>query len=329
MRRVLRVVFPAGVVLACLTGPTAASAAPVLPGAPPIVVAPTNPNGTTGPPSVGMGVTQTGHPGAVGAHAAASSQAGSGQGGVSACTWELAPDVEQFLRHVPAALSNGAAPGGIGQTGGSSQDTVDPAARLYAQVCNGVVQGYQWFGPGQAGAPVVVLPTPAELAQQAYAQLRLPVPTVGHSPDLRLGDGRAAVLVGEHTWIWTERARFGPRSRRLAVGPVWARVTATPVTLTFDPGNGGGAVACSGPGTPYVVGRYGEHAASPTCDYVYRRSSASASGGVVTAAYAIGWRVSWTGSTGTAAAGGDLPDMTSRAAATWAVVEAQALGTTG
>lgn len=221
--------------------------------------------------------------------------------------------MEVWIRHLPQRLPSG----GV--------DRIDPGSRLYTRVCGGAVQGYAWLGPAAAaGAPV--LPTPGELAQQAYSQLRLPVPTPEHSPDLRLADGRAAVLVGEQTWLWTDGSRFRPQSRRLQVGPVWALVTATPVGLSFDPGDGASSVSCAGAGTAFVPGRDAARAASPTCGYQYQRSSADEPGGVVTAEFGISWRVSWTGSTGTAAADGQLPDMTSRTTTVLAVAEAQALG---
>lgn len=315
------------VVLGWLTVPANADAAPVLPGGPGIVVEPRNPHGNMTPPSVGIGVSRDGRPGGPGARDAAA-RTGGGRGGEAACRWAPAPDVEQFIRQLPAALSNGVGPGRVGRTGGSPQDKVDPGARLYQRVCNGVAGEYQWLGPAQPGQPAVVLPTPAELAQEAYSQLRLPLPTPEHSPDLMLADGRRAVLVGEHTWLWTDPARFRPQSRRVQVGPVWAQVTATPIGLTFDPGNGEGAVLCAGPGTPFRPGRYASHAASPTCDYQYARSSGGAAGGVVSAQYGITWRVRWTGAAGATPAGGQLPDMTSRAATSFAVAEAQALGVT-
>jgi hypothetical protein len=308
--------------IACITVQGTADAAPGRPDAPPIVVDPTNPNGTIGPPSVGIGVTDGGTPGGPGAHGA--SQRGGARAGRS-CSWLPAPDVEQFIRHLPGQLDRGVVPG---QTGaGSGQDRVDPKARLFQRVCDGLIGGFAWFGPGQQTA--AALPTPGELAREAYTQLRLPVPTPGHSPDLRLAGDRAAVLVGEHTWLWTDPTRFTARSKRLQVGPVWAQVIAVPVGLSFDPGNGEAAVACRGPGTAYVPGRYPAHAASPTCDYQYQRSSAGTAGGVVTAEYGITWQVRWTGAAGGAGVGGRLPDMISRAATTYAVAEAQALGTAG
>ena len=312
----------------CLLVPDPAVAAPVRPD-PPIVVTPTNPYGTVGPPSIGVGVRDAGAPGGPAARGGADGRDGAGAASESSCRWVLAPDVEQWIRRIPSQISTGVGPARVGRAGGGGQDTVDPAARLYQQVCNGLAGDYQWFGPAQPGVAAVALPTPAELAQQAYAQLRLPVPTPEHSPDLRPADGRAAVLVGEHTWVWTDRSRFRAQSRRLQVGPVWAQVTATPVGLSFDPGNGAPAMTCSGPGTPYAAGRWAAHAASPTCDYLYPRSSAGSPGGVVTAGYGIRWQVRWTGSTGTAGAGGQLPEMTSRSTTDLAVAEAQALGTSG
>lgn len=310
----------------CAATCSGAAAAPQ-PIDPPISVVPADPGGRSGAPSVGLEVRDAGRYGGPKAPGAVSGVGA--RGGDSACRWVLAPEVEQWIRRLPSRLSAGAGPGRVAETGGSGQDTIEPASRLYQQVCNGLAGGYQWFGPGQPGAAAAALPSPAELAREAYAQLRLPVPTPGHSPDLRLADGRVAVLIGEHTWVWTDRSRFRSLSRRLQVGPVWAAVTAIPVGLSFDPGNGNPTMSCAGPGTPFVPGRYPVHAASSTCDYVYSRSSSGQPGGVVSAEYRIRWRVRWTGSTGSVAAGGRLPDMTSRTMTTLAVAEAQALGTRG
>jgi hypothetical protein len=301
------------------TAHSAAAAPSPPPG--PIVVTPGDPVGRVGPPQVDIGVRDPGSPGRAGGPGAGGASAGGG----SACRWVPAGDVEQFLRRLPAAVSGGPAPGLPG-AGGSATVGVGPATRLYQHVCNGVGGQFAWFGPSRAAA-TVALPSPGELAREALARLRLPVPTPGHSPDLRLADGRAAVLVGEHTWLWTDPSRFAARSRRVQVGPVWALVTARPVALTFDPGTGEAAVSCVGQGTRYVSGRYGPHAASPTCDFQYQRSSAGQPGGVVRAVYGIRWQVGWVGSTGTAAAAGQLPDMTSQTPVALAVAEAQALGT--
>jgi hypothetical protein len=170
-------------------------------------------------------------------------------------------------------------------------------------------------------------PSPDVLAQQAYSRMVLPLPTPQHSPDLRLPDGRAATVVGEHTWFWTDPARWQPVRQRVDAGPVWAAATATPVELTLDPGDGQPRVSCPGPGTPYDR-RYGQHAGSPSgCDVVYDRASTEQPQQQVTATWSITWRVTWTGNTGTAPVGGVLPELTSRASATYTVAEVQALRT--
>jgi hypothetical protein len=264
-----------------------------------------------GAPRIDLGVVDPAAPGAPDARADGAPGRRTGR-----CRWVPAPEVEAWLRRFPSAAGG---PGGRARL----------LSRLFGQVCDGVTVSYAWAGSGvgaAAGGRVVPV-TVGELAREAYTQLRLPVPTPGHSPDLTLADGRSAVLVGEHTWVWTDRSRFRPRSRRLQAGAVWAQVTATPVGLTFDPGDGDPAISCRGPGTEFVPGRSPRHRPSPTCGYRYSRSSAGQPGGLVTAEYGIRWRVRWTGSTGTAAAAGALPELTSRATTRFAVAEAQALGT--
>lgn len=188
--------------------------------------------------------------------------------------------------------------------------------------------GMRCLPPLPANAPPAApaappLPTPAELAAQAFEQLRLPLPVPRHSPDVRLPDGRDATIVGENTWVWTDRSVWHPAVQRVQVGPVWAEVTATPTGMTFTSGTGG-SMSCSGPGTPYDRS-YGLHAASPDCGFVYTRSSVGQPNDQASAEWAIQWQVSWVGSDGTAEVGGDFPQMSSRAAATFAVAEVQAL----
>jgi hypothetical protein len=175
--------------------------------------------------------------------------------------------------------------------------------------------------PQTAAAPPP--PTPAELAAQAFEQLRLPLPVPRHSPDVRLPDGRDATIVGENTWVWTERGAWHPAVRRVQVGPVWAEVTATPMDMTFTSGTGG-SMSCAGPGTPYDRS-YGLHAASPDCGVVYTRSSVGQPNDQASAEWSIQWSVTWVGSDGTAEVGGDFPQMSSRAMSTFAIAEVQAL----
>ena len=169
-------------------------------------------------------------------------------------------------------------------------------------------------------------PSPARLAAQAADQLQLPLPVPRHSPDLRLSDGRAATLVGEHTWFWTEPSQWRPVHRRIQAGPAWVAVTATPQTLSLHPGTSQDPVSCPGPGTPYDRS-FGLHTASPDCDIVFERSSSGQPREQVQARWVITWDVSWRGFDGTGPTGGTLPPMTSRAGADLTVAEAQALTT--
>ncbi|HTE65995.1 MAG TPA: hypothetical protein VK736_07025, partial [Candidatus Binatia bacterium] len=97
---------------------------------PPIVVSPGDQLGRTDPPAVGIDVTAPGHPGGAGSTGRAAVT-----GGGSACGWVLAPDVEAWLRRLPARL-----PGG-------GMDRVDRRSRLYQRVCDGLVRGWAWLGP--------------------------------------------------------------------------------------------------------------------------------------------------------------------------------------
>jgi hypothetical protein len=276
-----------------------------------IVVVPGDHNGVTAPPHVGVGATapgQAGQPGH-GSVGGGGDQSSAGGGPPPVCDYTPATQTpEQMAAQFPDW--NAGSIGGDGKA-------------VYYKKCGGRLFGWV-TGPGPGGGQVV-LPTPEQLAAQAYDQLVLPLPVPRHSPDVRLADGRSATLVGEHTWVWTEPSMWGPQSKRVQAGPVWAEVTARPQTMTFDSGFAGSR-SCLGPGTPYARS-YGLHAASPDCDFVYPRSSFGLAGDQVTARYAIAWRVDWVGSTGSAPAGGSLPAMTSRASAVFAVAEAQALRT--
>lgn len=84
--------------------PPEAAVAPVRPG-PPIVVTPADPNGTVGPPSIGVRVSDAEAPTA-GAAGGAPGDAAAAAGG-SVCRWLAAPEVEQWVRRLPHQLTAG------------------------------------------------------------------------------------------------------------------------------------------------------------------------------------------------------------------------------
>lgn len=141
------------------------------------------------------------------------------------------------------------------------------------------------------GGPPV---TPQELLQIALGEITVPVLQPRTAPPLN-----RRALVGLPEWFWIPAAQWQPVSVTVAVGPVWARLTARPVLLTFDPGGSLVGASCPGPGASYISGT----AAGGTCRYTYPVSSALQPGGAYQAAVTVTWQVSWTGSGG---AGGTI-----------------------
>jgi hypothetical protein len=137
------------------------------------------------------------------------------------------------------------------------------------------------------GGPPV---TPQELLQIALGEITVPVLAPGTAPPLN-----RRALVGLPEWFWIPAAQWQPVSVTVAVGAVWARLTATPVLLTFDPGGGLTGTSCQGPGVAYRAGGSGQGA----CWYRYSVSSALQPGRAYQAAVTVTWQVTWTGSGGT------------------------------
>lgn len=263
-----------------------------------ISVSPRDPNGRMTPPTVGVGVSD---PGSGGARAPASG----GSSNSPQCSYEPLPRLQEET----AGLRDWLPPAGM----------VEPV--LYRRVCDGLVR-LLWLDNAPAdGEPAG--PSATQLASRAYGELTLPEPVAAHSPDLRV-NGSSAVVIGVHTWVWADPASWMTLSKRESAGATWAEVTATPVVLRFDPGDGGGLVTCSGGGTPYDSAA-GLDSASPDCDYVYTHSSTNRPGGTVRARYAITWRVAWTGSDLGVPARGTLPDLVSQTTVGLVVAESQAL----
>ena len=137
------------------------------------------------------------------------------------------------------------------------------------------------------GAPAV---SPQQLAQIAIAELIIPVLQPSTAPP-RGRDG----LVGLPEWFWIPRAAWGPVSKTVTAGPVWARATAVPVSIEFEAGGGQGGSTCRGPGTAYnpALSLSAQHT---TCSFIYRQPSAGQPRNVYAAAVTVLWNVFWVGS---------------------------------
>jgi hypothetical protein len=166
-----------------------------------------------------------------------------------------------------------------------------PQGAIYAGTClggGGTGGGWRWFNTppqGYGGAA----PTPAQLAQQAIDTMRLDGPAIGLTPP----NGKTG-LVGLPVWMWTRvsAATWGPTSARASVPGLAVTATARAKRIVWDMGDGH-SVTCDNPGTTYTVDQGAR--SSPTCGYVYSRSSASESGHEYTVTATTTWNVAWAG----------------------------------
>jgi hypothetical protein len=134
---------------------------------------------------------------------------------------------------------------------------------------------YHCMGPGpdvlgsifwSANPPpgMVVLPPAAVLAQRAAARLQLP-----HLGAASNGGASQTTYVGVPTWLWVDSAGWVPKSATAAVGTRSVTVTATPVNVAWDMGDGSSGVTCPGPGVPFNSA----DPMHPPCGYTYQKSS--------------------------------------------------------
>jgi hypothetical protein len=266
-------------------------------GKPPVVI-------VSGDPSNGIvntTVTSPGSPGASGSPAHGGSS--SSDSGVT-CTWTAESDYSQQLW----------------QWIGS-----DPNGTWYDVTCSDGTSYAGVYVPPAAGniPPAVVLA--GALAKTAANRLVLPKPTARHNP-------AGIALVNLATWWWVDAASWQSLSQRTQAGPVWAQVTATPMSTTWDPGDGSAPVTCAGPGTPYDTTRPAA-AQSTDCSFIYRHTSGnqpqtgpSANDRFFTVTVTTTWNVTWVGTGGS---GGTLPAISTSSSFPLAVAQRETVVTNG
>lgn len=180
--------------------------------------------------------------------------------------------------------------------------------------------------PQQPSGAATPPPAPPSivLALSAWGQLVMPAPKPSRYPTGVLTEsGHPYTVVNANTWFWTDPATFQPVSKTVTAGAVWGTATATPVSLTFTPGDGSHPVTCKGPGQAWQPNdQVWLPPANPQgCSYRYPNSSLGVGGDdQVTATYTITWTVTWTGSDGTS---GAFNGMQTQSASRFAVAEAQ------
>ncbi|WP_063747144.1 hypothetical protein [Saccharothrix sp. NRRL B-16314] len=247
-----------------------------------------------------------------------------GESNLASCSY-VESDYQPPPGGVITAASNTTATGGVVHAAvfrpvvvRAGQPGQEPGAWYVWKCTEGVMDGLYrppvWIPAGQQPG-AALLPSPAELAQLARKQLRLPSPRIAVNP---AGDQ----LVNLPTWMWLSSG-WGPVSATASVPGVSVTAVATPTSVTWLMGDGS-AVTCTGAGSPYEAGS-DPRAPSPDCGHVYRRSSASQPGQAYPVTATVHWTVTWSG----AGQGGTFPDMTTTGDAAFRVAESQALNNGG
>jgi hypothetical protein len=158
---------------------------------------------------------------------------------------------------------------------------------------------------------------PAVLAQQALATIHFPKPSGDRSPRQTLSyQGYPFTYVNLWTYYWTDLASWHPLSATASLRGVSATVTARPVELDFDPGDGSPAVSCSGPGRPWVQVDGNAAPSDGACGYQYVKVSS----GPITSTQTIVWQITWTGTGGT---GDELPSLSTATSGQLQVLQIQ------
>jgi hypothetical protein len=195
------------------------------------------------------------------------------------------------------------------------RDRVSPEpGRYYGLLCRDddgrlVYERYLRY---ELGDPFSGMLAAERAAALAYEELVLPQPDLRHNPP-------GEQVVGIPTWLWIDDA-WEPRSASATIGDVTSTVSAEPVDVTWELGDGT-TVVCPGPGSPYEVARPPE-AQSTDCRHTYIWSSHSHPAGAYELRARMRYRISWTASTGE---GGDLGGLTRAGTVPLFVREIQAL----
>ncbi|MBV6508822.1 MAG: hypothetical protein JJLCMIEE_01888 [Acidimicrobiales bacterium] len=141
------------------------------------------------------------------------------------------------------------------------------------------------------------------------ARARLTLPDIDLSPI-----ETTEQLVNLDTWMWIAGGT-DPISVTAEVDGWYATTTATPVSVTFDPGDGSAAISCPGGGTPYDFSRPAASQRSG-CTHEYTDT------GSYTISATVVWAVSWTTNLGPPDSGTE-PDETTVGTLPVTVTEAQ------
>lgn len=174
------------------------------------------------------------------------------------------------------------------------------------------------------------LPTAQQLAESTHISKLLPPPSGHRSPaETQLRNGFPYTFVNYWTFFWTDPDTWLPRSVTATAGPNTATVTATPISLSFGPGDGGSPVICAGPGRPRTAadgdGTSGPVPGDGACAYQYLVASGPSYDDPFQSVQSITWKVTWTGSNNKVATGGTFANLVTATTGPLNVLQVQSL----
>ena len=132
------------------------------------------------------------------------------------------------------------------------------------------------------------------LAQSALAQLRVQTPIARSNP------ANSLAVINIPTWLWVEN--WTPLTASATAAGVTATVTAEPLEMLWDPGDGSKPFTCTGPGVAYDLNRPAR-TQTTDCSFTYTRKAGRFNIGATQR-----WHLTYTATNGQA---GDLGFVTS------------------
>ncbi|MGW2618518.1 ATP/GTP-binding protein [Streptomyces sp. NPDC001500] len=169
-------------------------------------------------------------------------------------------------------------------------DGADPEKNdLYFRSCSDGGQnnpgGFVVVPTGENPVPQVA---PEVLAQRAVDSMTL------LGPDIASPRAAGKYTVGVPMWMWVNQSAttYGPNSASATAGGITVTATAEVSKIVWTMGDGA-SVTCTGPGTPYTSSE--GMTQSPTCGYVYSKTSAGAQNNRFPVTATSTWAVNWQG----------------------------------
>jgi hypothetical protein len=184
--------------------------------------------------------------------------------------------------------------------------------RMVADCTNATDPG-EWV-TGDLDWWVVQPPNPAILLPSALARATAPI----QSPDPAINPPDATAI---NLGMWLAVADAGSITIRVALGPVWAEVTAAPASSTYDLGTGD-PIVCAGNGTPLPPSKRDSVEQGP-CGHTFTDADdVGDTQFTITSTWAVTWRLS-DGNTGTE------PDIDVSTTVPYEIYEIQTVGRSG